>query len=154
MRRGFYCLRPLTCHFKKAFWSLCIFRAQMAIIGVLGLSGLFRNGLVQFDHPYIFILHGSVLFLQGLLGRRRRLSRLGLWRGRYRHSHSQKVRNPLFWCGQWCPMVAERQMETVYFTFRQRNWGFQVYFGVFKVWLNREGQGTMVCINKEIWRDG
>ena len=34
----------------------------MAILGFLGLSELIINGLVQFDHPYIFNIHGSVLF--------------------------------------------------------------------------------------------
>lgn len=34
----------------------------MAISGFWGLSGLFINGLVQFVHPYILDIHGSVLF--------------------------------------------------------------------------------------------
>ena len=34
----------------------------MAIYGFQELSGLFKISLVQFDHPYIFNIHGSVLF--------------------------------------------------------------------------------------------
>lgn len=62
LRRGLYCIKPLRCDYKMSFWSLCIFEAKVAISGFWGLSGLFINGLVQFDHPYIFNIHGSVPF--------------------------------------------------------------------------------------------
>lgn len=62
LRSGLYCLRPLICDFLMAIWRICIIGAKMAISVFLGLSGLFRNGLDQFEHPYILNIHGSVLF--------------------------------------------------------------------------------------------
>lgn len=62
MRSGLCYVGPILLHFKMVIWSLCIFGAKMAISGFQELSGLFKMSLVQFDHPYIFNIHGSVLF--------------------------------------------------------------------------------------------
>lgn len=70
-------------------------------------------------------------FLQGLLGRRRSLSRLGLCGGWCAHSHCLKVSNPLLCSAQWCRVLAGRQVEAVLSTFRSRKGGFKLYFGAF-----------------------
>ncbi|XP_032413671.1 protein rapunzel isoform X1 [Xiphophorus hellerii] len=68
----------------------------------------------------------EVSFLQGLLGRRRRVSSLGLWKGSFSQSQFEKVRNPLFCWDQWGPMSAGRQMETLYSGYMERKSTFQI----------------------------
>lgn len=59
-----------------AFWSIWLYRVKRVNLGVLGPSGLFINGLFQFDHPYIFNLHGSVLFA-GIAGKKKKPVEVG-----------------------------------------------------------------------------
>lgn len=107
--------------------------AKWAIFGVFGLSGLFLNGLVQFDHPYIFNIHGSVLFCRDCWEEDGVCRGWDFGEGGAGTFNLKKVRNPLFCCVQWGPMLAREQMEASYSIFRERNGGFQVYFGVFTV---------------------
>lgn len=94
----------------------------------------------------------EVSFLQGLLGRRRRVSSLGLWKGSFGQSQFEKVRNPLFCWDQWGPMSAGRQMEILYSGYMERKSTFHVYFGVFGVFCRQGESGLWVCTNKEIRR--
>lgn len=48
----------------------------MGILVFFGALCLLINGLVQFGHPYIFILHGRVLFA-GIAGKKKKAVEVG-----------------------------------------------------------------------------
>jgi len=58
------------------YWRLWFFKAPVTFCGFWGPNGLFRNGFVQFGHPYIFIIHGSVLFA-GIAGKKKKAVEVG-----------------------------------------------------------------------------
>lgn len=68
---GFYYLKIFSCHFKIAILRLFLIGAKKAISGVWGLYGPFLINFVQFVHPYIVNLHGSVLFFAGIAGKKK-----------------------------------------------------------------------------------
>lgn len=55
---------------------MCISWSNVALSGVQGPSGLFRKDLVQFEHPYIFNINGSVLFA-GIAGKKKEAVEIG-----------------------------------------------------------------------------
>lgn len=92
----------------------------------------------------------EVSFLQGFLGRRRRLSVLGLWTGRkcWREAPTKgKKSSPLL--PTLLLRVIWRLMETLNSDYWQKNPGFQVYFGPIGVSGSREGQGLWCALTRK-----
>lgn len=68
---GFYYLGLQSAILKWQFGTYAYIGPNGPFWGYWRPLGLFINGLLQFDHPYIFNLHGSVLFA-GIAGKKKK----------------------------------------------------------------------------------
>lgn len=73
---GFAVQGPLNVILKLEIGSDGFLRPKGSFPGVGGFSGPFKNGFVHFDHPYIFNIHGSVLFA-GIAGKKKEAVEVG-----------------------------------------------------------------------------